>query len=103
MKNIFIHHVYFWLKNNGNINDRDKLVAGLTKLTQLASIKQSHIGVPASTSRGVIDNSYDVSWLLLFDDEKAEANYQTDRMHFKFIEECSSLWSKVIVYDTIDV
>jgi hypothetical protein len=28
-KNIFVHHVYFWLKDPASTADRNKLVAGL--------------------------------------------------------------------------
>lgn len=103
MKNIFIHHVYFWLKNSGNMADRDKLVEGLRKLSKVATIDQFHIGKPANTNREVIDSSYAVSWMLVFKNEADQASYQTDPVHLKFIEECSQLWSKVVVYDAVDV
>lgn len=103
MKKIFIHHVYFWLKNTGNIADRDKLVEGLNKLSKVTTISQFHIGKPANTSREVIDSTYAVSWMLIFENEANQASYQVDPIHLKFIEECSHLWSKVIVYDAVDV
>lgn len=102
MKNIFVHHVYFWLKNTGNAEDLSKLLAGLKKLSAVKTIKQFHVGKPAATSREVIDGSYAVSWLTLFDTKADQDSYQTDPIHLKFVEECSSLWSKVIVYDTVD-
>lgn len=102
MNNIFIHHVYFWLKNTGNAADCNKLVEGLKKLSKTTAIKQFHIGKPANTSRNVIDSSYAVSWMLIFDNEAAQATYQTDPLHLQFIEECSHLWSKVVVYDAVD-
>jgi hypothetical protein len=103
MKNMFVHHVYFWLKNAGNKEDRDKLVAGLKKLSAVKTIKQFHIGKPADTKRDVIDTSYAVSWLVLFDNAADQASYQTDPIHLKFVEECSSLWVKVVVYDSVDI
>ena len=103
MKNIFVHHVYFWLKNTGNAEDLSKLLAGLKKLSTVKSIKQFHVGKPAATSREVIDGSYSVSWLTLFDNKADQDSYQTDPIHLKFVEECSSLWSKVIVYDSVDM
>lgn len=102
MKDIFIHHVYFWLTNTGNENDRDQLVEGLKKLSVATTIKQFHIGKPANTSREVIDSSYAVSWMLIFENDTDQATYQTDPLHLKFIDECSHLWSKVLVYDAID-
>lgn len=103
LKNIFIHHVYFWLKNPGNATDRDKLVEGLTKLSKVKTIRQFHIGKPADTNREVIDTSYAVSWFVLFDNAKDQASYQTDPIHLKFVEDYSHLWQKVIVYDSVDV
>lgn len=103
MKNIFVHHVYFWLKNAANKEDLEKLVAGLKKLSAVKTIKQFHIGKPGETKRDVIDSSYAVSWLLLFDNKADQDSYQTDPIHLKFVEECSSLWQKVIVYDSVDM
>ncbi len=102
-KNLFVHHVYFWLKNPDSKEDRDKLVDGLRKLSKASTIKDFHIGQPASTNREVIDRSYSVSWLLFFDNQKDQDIYQTDPIHLKFVEECSGLWKKVVVYDSIDL
>lgn len=103
MKNVFIHHVYFWLKNAGNTTDRDKLVEGLTKLSNVKTIKSFHIGKPAATNRDVIDTSYAVSWCVFFDNDADQASYQTDPIHLKFVEDYSHLWAKVIVYDAVDI
>ena len=100
---MFIHHVYFWLKNAGNAADREALIAGLRKLSKVRTIREFHIGAPAGTSRDVIDTSYSVSWMLMFDTPEDQDSYQTDPIHLRFVEECSSLWSKVVVYDSIDV
>jgi hypothetical protein len=101
--NLFVHHVYFFLNNPDSTEDRDKLVAGLKKLSKVKTIKMFHIGKPADTNREVIDRSYSISWMLHFSNEKDQESYQTDPIHLKFIEECSSLWKKVIVYDSVDV
>jgi hypothetical protein len=101
-KGMFIHHVYFWLKNPGNEDDKAKLIEGLKKLSKVKTIKDHYIGKPATTRRDVIDSSYDVSWLLFFDTAADQDSYQTDPVHLKFVEECSSLWTKVTVYDSID-
>ena len=101
-KGMFIHHVYFWLKNSGNKEDKTKLIEGLKKLSKVKTIKNFYIGQAAATRREVIDSSYDVSWLLFFENAADQDNYQTDPVHLKFVEECSSLWAKVVVYDTID-
>jgi len=101
-KGMFIHHVYFWLKNSGNKEDKAKLIDGLKKLSKAGTIKNFYIGQPAATRRDVIDSSYDVSWLLFFDNAADQDSYQTDPVHLKFVEECSALWTKVTVYDSVD-
>ena len=103
MKNVFLHHVFFWLHNPASMEDRDKLVEGLKKLAAVKTIRDFHIGKPADTNRDVIERGYAVSWLLQFDNADDQATYQTDPVHLKFIDECKHLWSKVVVYDTVDM
>lgn len=102
MKNIFVHQVYFWLKNPGNAADRAKLMEGLMTLTKIKHIKTWHIGVPAGTSRDVIDGSFDVSWLNTLEDRKAQDAYQVDPVHLAFVENYKHLWAKVVVYDAVN-
>ena len=101
-KNMFVHHVYFWLKDPESKEDLQKLIEGLKKLTRIKYIRMFHIGVPADTNRDVIETGYSISWLNIFDNKEDEEKYQVDPIHLKFVEECSSLWSKVIVYDSVD-
>lgn len=99
-----VHHVFFWLKNPGSAQDRDQLIAGLRALAQIPVIRSLEIGVPASTEqREVVDSSFDVSELMLFDSVEDQAVYQDHPLHRGFVDECSHLWSKVIVYDMMTV
>lgn len=101
LQNTFIHHVYFWLKHPESKEDLQKLIAGLEALSAVPEIKFFHIGTPAATDREVIDNTYAVSWLNVFASAHDQDVYQTHPLHLKFIEDCSHLWSKVKVYDSI--
>src|ERR1700745_3084545 len=101
LQNTFIHHVFFWLNEN-NESNRNKLIEGLKKLSAVKTIKQFHIGVPANTNRDVIENTYSVSWTLFFDNPEDQDSYQVDPMHLNFVKECSHLWKKVTVFDTIN-
>ena len=103
LSNTFVHHVYFWLKTPGSAEDRAALLAGLHKLTAAKSIREFHIGQPAGTNRDVIETSYAVSWLVLFATAEDQDSYQTDPIHLQFVKECSALWSKVQVYDSINI
>jgi hypothetical protein len=99
-----VHHVLFWLKNPNSKADRDKLIAGVKSLGKIKSVRELHVGVVASTEkRDVVDNSWAVSELMRFSDLAGQKAYQDDPIHLKFVEECSPLWDKVIVYDAVEV
>ena len=55
----------------------------------------------ATEKREVVDNSYQVSELLGFDDVAGQDIYQVHPIHQKFVEENQHLWSKVVVYDVL--
>ncbi|PWK80613.1 stress responsive alpha/beta barrel protein [Mucilaginibacter oryzae] len=99
-----VHHVFFWLKNPGSVEDRDKLVAGVKTLAKIETVRKLRVGIVASTEkRDVVDNSWAVSELMFFSDLAGQATYQTHPIHLEFIKNCSHLWEKVIVYDAQDV
>jgi hypothetical protein len=102
LKNIFIHHVYFWLNNPDSKDDLNKLKEGLTKLSKVKTIKQFHMGKPADTNRDVIERTYAISWFCMFDNPADQESYQKDPIHLKFVEDYSALWKKVVVYDSVD-
>lgn len=103
MKNIFIHHVYFWLNNPESTADRAKLVEGLRKLARVKTIRKFHIGQPAPSDREVVDGSYAISWMVIFKNKADQDQYQVDPIHLEFVKNYAHLWSKVIVYDSVDV
>lgn len=99
-----VHHVFFWLKNPDSKEDLAKLLAGIRGLAAIETVRGIHVGVPASTEkREVVDNSFSASEILYFDDVAGQDTYQIHPLHKKFVDECSHLWSKVIVYDAMAV
>ena len=100
-----VHHmVYFWLANPESQSDRDKLIAGLKTLQGIPQVQKLFVGVPASTMvRDVVDNSFHVSELMMFNNAEDQDAYQNHPLHLKFVEECSGLWEKVVVHDSLMV
>ncbi|MEO7599096.1 MAG: Dabb family protein [Opitutus sp.] len=97
-----VHHVFFWLKNPGSQEDLAKLLAGIRGLAQIETVRALHVGVPASTEeRAVVESSYSASELLFFDDVEGQNIYQSHPLHQKFISDCSHLWTRVTVFDSI--
>jgi Stress responsive A/B Barrel Domain len=100
LKNTFVHHVHFWLKDKA---DKQKLIDGLNILIPIPHIREIHIGVPAETFRSVVDRSYDVSLLILFDTAEAQEAYQVDPTHEIFVENYAKPFcSKIVVSDSIN-
>lgn len=103
MKNVFVHHVYFWLKEPGKTETVKKFEAALTKLVTIEAISSYHLGKPADTRREVIDSSYHYSLLTIFADKKAHDIYQDHPVHDEFRKVAGELAEKVVVYDSVDM
>lgn len=102
MKNVFVHHVFFWLKDPKNAEGRTQFEKGLQGLITVPQIQSYHIGTPVESSREVVDDSFTYSYMAFFRNKEDQVIYQTHPIHLKFIEDCQHLWKKVIVYDAMD-
>ncbi len=100
-KDLFVHHVFFYLKDTNSAQDEAKLLEGLEKLAKISAVKFSHIGRPARTSSDDIEKEYSVSWLCFFKNLIEEEIYQTDPVHLAFLEECGPLWERRVIYDSL--
>jgi Stress responsive A/B Barrel Domain len=99
---IFVHHVFFWLKEPGNSDHQKHFADALKELVTIESIKSYHIGRPADTRREVIDSSYQFSLLTIFEDKAAHDIYQVHPVHDLFRKVADELCSKVTVYDSVN-
>ena len=97
---MFIHHVFFWLKEELSQQDVQKFETAVQSLLSIEHLTAGDVGKPAKTARPVIDSSYSYSLLLQFMNEAKHDAYQVDPIHTKFVNDCSSLWSKVLIYDS---
>ncbi len=102
IKNIFVHHVFFWLKEPKNAEARNDFEKGLQGLITVPQIQSSHIGTPVESPREVVDDSFTYSYMAFFKSKEDQEIYQTHPIHLKFIEDCQHLWEKVIVFDAMD-
>jgi hypothetical protein len=93
----FVHSVFFWLKDD---TDRADFATELEKLAAIETSRGVHIGPPANTPRGVVDNSYHYALLIDFDDAAGHDIYQAHPIHQAFVNGNKDKWTKVVVYDT---
>jgi hypothetical protein len=97
----FVHTVLFWLVDE-TMPTRGKFVTEVLKyLKEIEVIKTRHLGRPAGTDREVVDNSYSYCMIVTFDSKEDHDIYQEHPAHQQFIENASSLWTRVQVYDSI--
>ena len=96
---MFIHTVFFWLKEGVEEKDLEALEKGIASLFKISTVRGGHWGKPANTPREVVDNSYTYGLTLIFDDREGHDAYQKDAQHVTFVEQYSSMWSNVKVYD----
>jgi hypothetical protein len=97
----FVHIVFFWLKNDDEKTKKVFLTELRKFIDHVDMIRSQHIGTPADTDREVIDNTYSFSLILSFYSKKEHDEYQEHQLHKDFIANASSLWEKVLVYDSI--
>ena len=98
---MFVHAVYFWLKDGLADEDKKTFVRGVNSLAAIETVRHGHVGVPAETTRPIIERSYSYALVLFFDDKAAHDAYQTHPVHDRFREQCSTFWRKVLIYDSV--
>ena len=98
---MFIHCVYFWLKDDLTPEQKDAFLQGANSLTTIETVKQGYVGVPAPTDRPIIERSYSYALIVIFDDQEGHDLYQTHEVHDRFRDNCSTYWNRVVIYDSI--
>ena len=97
----FVHSVYFWLVDE-TMPTRGKFVTEvLSYLKEIDVSRTRHLGRPAGTGREVVDNSYSYCMIVTFDSSEDHDIYQDHEAHQRFIENASSLWTRVQVFDSV--
>ena len=101
MNNIFIHHVYFWLKaEHQNDADRAAFEKGLDSLFKIGLTQGGRWAVPAKVmERPVIDQSWDYALTMQFRSVEDQDAYQMDPDHHVFIDTFKNWWAQVQVRD----
>lgn len=96
---MLVHSVYFWLKDDLDDETRAAFLRGLESLRGIETVRDLHIGTASDTHRPVIDRSYTFGLVVTFDDIGGHDVYQDHDLHKAFLEQFSSCWTNVVIYD----
>ena len=96
---MFVHCVYFWLREDISNEGEQRFLEGLQSLTTIDTVANSYVGTPADTDRPVIERSYSYALVAVFDDKQAHDAYQEHPVHDDFRDDCAEYWTNVRIYD----
>jgi hypothetical protein len=98
---VFVHCVYFWLREDLTAGERTTFETMLRTLPSIEQVEHGHIGVPAETDRAIVDRSYSFAEVLIFKDKEGHDAYQVHPTHKAFVDRCSTFWRKIAIYDSV--
>ncbi len=91
------HQVFFWLKEGV---DEEGFIKGVRSLAKCNTVADLKVGKPAPTAdRPIIESSYSVAILVIFDSLQDHDDYQEDPVHLQFIDDYQHQWSDVKIFD----
>jgi Stress responsive A/B Barrel Domain len=99
---MFVHNVYFWLKDGITAEEEAAFAKGVKTLLTISTIKHGWVGKPAKTNRPVIERSYTYALVTVFENEAGHDVYQVDPIHKVFLETCAQYWKQVRIFDSED-
>lgn len=100
IKDTFVHTVYFWLKNPADLDD---FIEGVKGLAEISYLRDVHVGVPVPSDKPVVDSSYHVSLLTLFNSKEDHDSYQVHPLHEEFLAKYARVMcERVLVTDSVD-
>lgn len=95
------HVVLVWLKHPGNAADRATLLATARKFqAEIPLIKHMSVGTAVASERPVVDDSFDVGFVMRFASKADMDAYEKHPVHQKAVKETLlPLAKKIQVYD----
>lgn len=95
------HIVLVWLKRPGNAADRATLIATAKKFqAEIQHIRHLSVGPAVPSDRDIVDDSFDVGFIMRFDSKEAMTAYEKHPVHVNTVKQTlMPLAKKVLVYD----
>jgi hypothetical protein len=95
------HVVLVWLKRPGNERDKQTLIELGRELRAVPGIRHLDTGTPLPSDRPIVDDSFDIGYVMRFDSPAALETYTLHPAHLKAKDGLARLSRKVLVYDIV--
>jgi len=96
------HVVLAWLKRPGNAADRAKLQQTAEELRTIPQVKSVSHGTALASERPIVDDSFDVGFVMRFDSPADLHVYETHPFHVAKVNQVlKPLTKKIVVYDIV--
>jgi hypothetical protein len=83
-----VHHVIlFWLNDPGDQSIIELISNSSISFTEIPGVQEVVVGTTFPSDRDIVDDSFDVAAILIFENEQAYRNYLTHPQHLKAIKE----------------
>jgi hypothetical protein len=93
------HVVLVWLKRPGNEDDKQTLINKSRELRAIPGIRFLDSGTALPSERPIVDDSFDIAFVMRFDSPAALKAYSLHPVHLKARDELLRLSSRILVYD----
>ena len=94
------HIVIVWLKEPGNAEHRERIIAESEILKDIPGVLSLKSGSVITSDRSIVDSSFDVALIVSFEDQATLDSYVIHPTHIKLLEETlKPLVEKIQVYD----
>ena len=98
-----VHIVLVWLKEPGNLEHRQQIIAATREFEKIPGVLDIRVGSVVPSDRPIVDDSFDVGLFLTFSSIEAMNTYLADDKHQQALREVFRPFSeRYIVYDFED-
>ncbi|CAH0992424.1 hypothetical protein SIN8267_02544 [Sinobacterium norvegicum] len=94
------HTVYLWLKQPGNVEHRQQIMAAAKQLAAIEGVESLTTGMVVSSDRTIVDDSFDVAISMEFSSEQQMNSYLINEQHVAIVAgQIQPLLASIVVYD----
>ena len=94
------HVVLCWLKNPGSEEDRRRLIESGARLAEIPGVLSVTSGAAVASDRPVVDDSFDVGFVILLEDAAALTGYLAHPIHLAAVRDVlAPLVERTVIYD----